>query len=455
MVVSPIEYRYGRKQIKDIFDEETRLRYMLSVEAAIARAESELGIIPAEAYENIQKAVDSGSVRIEEVRQVENEIKHDVMAMVKVLSKYSGDGSRYVHLGVTSNDINDTATALQMRDFSSLYRSNIVSFIRTIIGLVERYRDLPMMGRTHGQHASPITLGLKFAVYLAEMIRHLDRWDQMSTRAFAGKVLGPVGTGAALGEKALDVQNRVMEILGIYAEDGATQIVNRDRYIEYLSVINGIAVTLEKIATEIRNLQRPEIDEISEYFDFDKQVGSSSMPSKVNPINSENVASLSRLIRSMIIPEYEAGVTWHERDLTNSASERFVIPYASILIDYATDRLNSVLRTLVVKEDNIRRNLENDDSIYSEGVVALLTKNGMGRQDAHEFVRKAAMYARSRGISFRQSLIENGIEKYVSRSDLDKNMDPANFIGSAPIISDAVVKKARKRIGMADGEQAS
>ena len=182
MVVSPIEYRYGRKQIKDIFDEETRLRYMLSVEAAIARAESELGIIPAEAYENIQKAVDSGSVRIEEVRQVENEIKHDVMAMVKVLSKYSGDGSRYVHLGVTSNDINDTATALQMRDFSSLYRSNIVSFIRTIIGLVERYRDLPMMGRTHGQHASPITLGLKFAVYLAEMIRHLDRWDQMSTR---------------------------------------------------------------------------------------------------------------------------------------------------------------------------------------------------------------------------------------------------------------------------------
>ena len=202
-----------------------------------------------------------------------------------------------------------------------------------------------------------------------------------------------------------------MEILGIYAEDGATQIVNRDRYIEYLSVINGIAVTLEKIATEIRNLQRPEIDEISEYFDFDKQVGSSSMPSKVNPINSENVASLSRLIRSMIIPEYEAGVTWHERDLTNSASERFVIPYASILIDYATDRLNSV--------------------------------------------RKAAMYARSRGISFRQSLIENGIEKYVSRSDLDKNMDPANFIGSAPIICDMIVKKARKRIGMADGEQAS
>ncbi|KAA8923398.1 adenylosuccinate lyase [Thermoplasma sp.] len=452
MVVSPIEYRYGRKEVKGIFDDATRLRYMLSVEAAIARAESELGLIPAEAYIDIQRAVDSGSVSLEEVRTVEDEIKHDVMAMVRVLSKYSGSGSKYVHFGVTSNDINDTATALQLRDFSSIYRSNIVSFMETLIWLASRYRSLPMMGRTHGQHASPITLGLKFAVYLAEMIRHLDRWDEMSERAFAGKILGPVGTGAALGKAALDVQKRVMEILGIYPEDGSTQIVNRDRYIEYLSVINGISVTLEKIATEIRNLQRPEIDEISEYFDYEKQVGSSSMPSKVNPINSENVASLSRFIRSLIISEYEAGVTWHERDLTNSASERFVIPYASILIDYATDRLNGVLKTLVVKEENIRRNLESDDSIYSESIVTLLTEKGMARQDAHEFVRRSAMYAKNRHISFRQGLLENGIERYLKADELSNAMDPANFIGSAPLICDMIVEKARDRIGIKNGE---
>ncbi|CAC11663.1 probable adenylosuccinate lyase [Thermoplasma acidophilum] len=455
MVVSPIEYRYGRRQVKKIFDDETRLNYMLKVEAAIAKAESELGIIPQDAYNEIQRAVDSGSITLDEVRQVEDEIKHDVMAVVRVLSKYSGSGSKYVHFGVTSNDINDTATALQLHDFSSIYRSNLVSFMETLVGLASKYRDLPMMGRTHGQHASPITLGLKFAVYLAEMIRHLDRWDEMAGRAFAGKVLGPVGTGAALGEMALDVQKRVMDILGIYPEDGATQIVNRDRYIEYLSVINGISVTLEKIATEIRNLQRPEIDELSEYFDFEKQVGSSSMPSKVNPINSENVVSLSRFIRSLIISEYEAGVTWHERDLTNSASERFVIPYASILIDYATDRLNGVLKTLIVKEDNIRRNLENDDSIYSESIVTILTERGMARQDAHEFVRRSAMNARSKGMSFRQGLLENGIERYLSKADLDRAMDPANFIGLAPIICDTIVKKAKERIGMKDGEQAS
>ncbi|BAB60170.1 adenylosuccinate lyase [Thermoplasma volcanium GSS1] len=446
MVVSPLEYRYGREQIKRIFDDENRLYYMLKVEAAISKAEAEYGIIPPEAAEDIGKVVADRIVQLQRVREIEAEIKHDVMAMVKALSEKCKVGASYVHYGVTSNDVNDTATALQMHDFFSFLKQDIEDIMETLIELTLRYKSSPMMGRTHGQHASPITIGLKFAVYLSEFSRHYDRMIEMSKRAFAGKVLGPVGTGAALGPKALDIQNRVMEILGIYAEEGPTQIVNRDRYIEYLSVINGISVTLEKIGTEIRNLQRPEIDEMSEYFDVERQVGSSSMPSKVNPINSENVVSLSRLIRSMIIPEYEAGVTWHERDLTNSALERFTIPYSSILVDYILVKMNSILSSLIIKEDKIRKNLEMDDSIFSESLVAALTQAGMPRQDAHEFIRRCSMKARSEGKTLKHVVVEEGITNYIRRDELDRLMDPANFIGSAPEICDIVVNNARRRL---------
>ena len=319
MIVSPIDYRYGREEVKRIFCEEQRIHYLLMIEAAASQAEAEFNLIPREAFESISNAVKSGKVKVERIKEIEKETKHDMMALIRALGEVSGSGSSYVHFGLTSNDIIDTATALQLKDFYSVLVDDLLELQDSLVNLVEKYSDAIMIGRTHGQHASPITFGLKMSVYLSEVNRHIERVKESRKRVIAGKIMGPVGTGASLGDAALEIQDRVMEILGIFPETASSQIVNRDRYVEYSGILAGIATSLEKFGTEVRNLQRPEIGEVSEYFNRETQVGSSAMPSKVNPINSENVCSLARLIRSFAVPEMEGAVTWHERDLTNSA----------------------------------------------------------------------------------------------------------------------------------------
>lgn len=439
MAVSPLEYRYGRDEVKKIFTEESRLGYMLEVERAIAQAESELGIIPESGFTEIHEAVRSG-VSMNRVKEIEKEINHDTMAVVRALTEKCGNGGKYVHFGVTSNDIVDTSAALQLHDFYRILLKDLYMLQKTLSGLVVKHRDSPMLGRTHGQWASPITFGLKMAVYLSEINRHIERLYEARKRILAGKILGPVGTGASIGPRALEVQARVMEILDIYPEDGATQIVNRDRYVEYLSIINGIAVSLEKFGTEVRNLQRPEISEVSEFFDADRQVGSSAMPSKRNPILSENVCSLSRLIRSMIIPEYEAAVTWHERDLTNSALERFTVPYSSILADYSIHRMNRVFSGLFVNTERMGENLRRDQTIMSESMVMALARNGMPRQEAHEFVRKASMLSYQKNQSLEKSLIELGVMEFMDSGTLSDALDPSGFLGVSGEICDRIVK---------------
>ncbi|WP_393970674.1 adenylosuccinate lyase [Oxyplasma meridianum] len=443
MVVSPLEYRYGRPEVKAIFDEDSRLKYLLKIEVALAQAESEQNLIPLEAFLNIKEAVDSGKVKQARIKEIEEETRHDMMALIRALTEVSGEGGKYVHFGVTSNDILDTATALQLRDFTRFLIEDIIELQGELLKKVEENIHTIMLGRTHGQHASPITFGLKMAVYLAEVNRHLQRVMQGRERYIAGKILGPVGTGASLGDAALEIQDRVMEILGIKAETGATQVVNRDRIIEFLSIINNIVTTLEKIATEIRNLQRTEIDEVSEYFDMEKQVGSSSMPNKVNPVNSENIVSLSRFIRSLIISEYEAAVTWHERDLTNSASERFVIPYASILTDYILKRMSKVISTLVIKKEKMLENLTSDPLVMGENIVSTLTENGVPRQDAHEMVRTSAMEAYKTGKSFEEILISNGILRYISEDKLKHTLDPRAFTGQSEKICLNIIQSSK------------
>ncbi len=446
MGVSPIDYRYGREEVKAIFSQEKKLEYMLSVEKAIAKAESEFGLIPSSAFQEISQAVDSGLVTVERVKEIEGEINHDTMAVVRALTEKCKKGGKYVHFGVTSSDIVDTSTALQLRDFYSILLQDLHKMQETLREMVSKYRKTPMLGRTHGQWASPITFGLKIAVFLTEINRHIKRLNEARSRILVGKILGPVGTGASLGEKALEIQGKVMETLGIYPEDGATQVVNRDRYVEYLSLINGIATSLEKFGTEIRNLQRPELGEVSEFFDREKQVGSSAMPSKRNPISSENVCSLSRLIRSLIIPEYEAAVTWHERDLTNSALERFTIPYASILTDYTILRMESVFSHLYVNEKAMLNNLSRDQTIMSESIVSALVKKGMGRQDAHELVRKASMDTYSKNQDLKKSLIELDVMKFIDASALEDALEPKNFLGVSEEICNTVLK-ATARLG--------
>ncbi len=441
MSISPIEYRYGRNLIKNIFSEESKLAYMLQVEKALSQAQAEFNIIPREAFVDISSIVDSGKVQVKRVKEIEDEIKHDVMAIVKALSEQCGLGQKYVHFGVTSNDIIDTSTALQLRDFYHYLLEDMSELQKSMETLVQKHKATAMLGRTHGQHASPITFGLKMAVYLSEVNRHIERLLEAKWRILAGKIMGPVGTGASLGDAAIEIQDRVMEILGLKAELAASQIVTRDRYIEFLSILNGIVTSLEKFATEIRNLQRPELDEVSEFFDTTRQVGSSSMPSKVNPINSENIVSLSRFVRSLILPEYEAAVTWHERDLTNSASERFSLPYACILSDHVITKMTSVFSKLIVNDKKMLENLKNDDFILSERFVSELTLTGVPRQDAHEMVRKASMNAHSKGLSLVESMKETGILTRFPAEKIKRIIDPTGFTGSAGRICDAVLSQ--------------
>ncbi|MEM0156608.1 MAG: adenylosuccinate lyase [Thermoplasmataceae archaeon] len=444
MSISPIEYRYGRDAVKSIFSEESKLRHMLSVEKFLAQAEAEQNLIPREAYLDIENVVDSNAVKVQRVREIEAEIKHDIMAMVRALTEKCHEGAGYVHFGVTSNDIIDTATALQIKEFYVYLQDDLSRIQKAMSSLVRKHEDSVMLGRTHGQHASPITFGLKMAVYLSEINRHVVRVRETRRRILAGKIMGPVGTGAALGDAALEIQDRVMELLGLVPENASSQVVNRDRYVEFLSVINGIVTSLEKVATEIRNLQRPEIGEVSEYFDMQKQVGSSSMPSKVNPVNSENVCSISRLVRSFIIPEYEGAVTWHERDLTNSAAERFIIPYVCILSDHAMVKMAEILETLLVFPDRMLKNLMDDDFVLSERVVSELTRAGMPRQDAHELVREASMKAQSAHSTLLKTLKDEGYMKKLPAGVEEGISDPRSFTGSAARICRRVLEETMK-----------
>jgi adenylosuccinate lyase len=437
MIVSPLDYRYGREKVKDIFSEESKLKNMLDVEAALAEAEAEAGVIPAKAAQEISKHANLNYVKVMEVKRVEAEIGHDIMAMVKVLSSNCGGSGKFVHLGATSNDIIDISTAIQLKRFYSFLEEDLISLSAALYKLSRKYENTVMIGRTHGQHALPITFGLKVAVYLAEVMRHMERIEESRKRVIVGKFMGAVGTGAALGRETLKIQSLLTRKLGIGEEEGPTQIVGRDRYIEFVSIIASIATSLEKFATEIRNLQRPEIGEVQEPFNESKQVGSSTMAQKVNPVTSENIVSLARIIRGFLIPMHESAILWHERDLTNSASERFIIPYVSILIDHILNKMAEVFEGLKVNSDVMLKNVMGDDLILGEAYLMALVNKGYGRQEAHEIVRQSSMEVRKKGGELGKKIEEKTGRKIGKLSPLD-------YTGNAVNITEKILKKYEK-----------
>lgn len=439
-MICPLDFRYGRDITKKIFTEEERYRKMAKVEEALAYAYYKIKKIRKSDYENIKNACEK--VSLERIKELEKETKHDVMAMVKAITELTGESGRFVHLGATSNDIVDTAVALQLKDFYEILERDIDELKITLKELSLKYRDAIMLGRTHGQHALPITFGLKMAVYLAEINRHYERLKESRKRVLVGKMMGAVGTGAGFSGKALDIERYVMEYLGLGFEEGPTQIIGRDRYIEFISIVSNISTTMEKIATEIRNLQRPEINEVSEYFDIEKQVGSSTMAHKMNPITSENICSLARVIRSSIIPAYENNILWHERDLTNSAAERFTIPHASVLVDDIITKMNWVLKTLKVNTDIMEKNIERVKYfIMDEGIILKLVEKGMGRQDAHELVRKYAIKAQTENLNFKDIFLrDKKIKKVLNEDELEEVVNPRNYLGQYREIIDRIIK---------------
>ncbi|MBI0583852.1 MAG: adenylosuccinate lyase [Methanomassiliicoccus sp.] len=449
MLICPLDYRYGRKEMKAVFSEENRLNTQLLVEAALARAHAAVGNIPKEAAEVITAMATPEHVRLERVKEIEAETKHDVMALVNAISEQCGDAGRYVHLGATSNDIVDTAAALEFRAALDIVQRDIDTLVITMCALAARHRGTVMVGRTHGQFAIPTTFGFKVSGYITEMLRHRQRIKELRPRACVGKMSGAIGTGAGFGNSFFRVQELVMNDLGLGVEEAATQLVGRDRYAELVFVLSLISTSCERYATEIRNLQRSEIAEVAEAFDAKKQVGSSTMAQKKNPMLSENISGLARVVRAYVNPQMECMVLWHERDLSNSSAERFILPHVAVLTDDILAKMNDVFAHLSVNERNMRRNIDSANGfIMAEAVLLALASKGLGRQEAHELVRKVAMQAEADGKGLKEALkANNAVMKLLSAVELDAVMEPTNYVGKAPEMVDRTIWQAQAELG--------
>ncbi len=406
---------------------------MLDVEAALAWAHAEVGNISTKDAKTIMKKASTRYVRLERVKAIERETKHDVVSVVRALAEQSGESGAYVHLGVTSYDIVDTANALLLKDALNLIELKLRSLEQVLMEKANKYKRTIMAGRTHGQHALPITLGFKYAVWMRENARTLQRLRQCSERLLVGKMTGAVGTQAGLGSHAAEIQELVVRKLGLRHADISTQIVQRDRHAEFICLAALIASSLENIATEIRELQRPEIAELSEAFEYEKQVGSSAMAQKRNPEICERVCGLSRILRSLVAPALENMVTWHERDLTQSSAERFIIPEACILVDYIIFLMTRVLTNLRVDEEQMRQNLKvTQGRIMSEAVMTALVEKGMNRQEAHELLRKLTIESELKRRHFKEILVKNrAIRKYMNAKEVGYALDPEGYLGTA------------------------
>jgi adenylosuccinate lyase len=385
MAIHPIEYRYGTPEMKYVWSEESKLKKLLQVEAALAKAEADVGMIPIDAAEKIAEGINT--VELERVNEIEAEINHDMMAVVLALSEQCGEADKWVHFGATSNDILDTQVALQIRDSIKLLRQKAISVRDALVDKAEEHKSTVCVGRTHGQIGVPTTYGLRFAVWASEMDRHLTRLDELEPRAAVGQMTGAVGTQAAFGLDGIEIQRRVMEYLDLGSVEVSTQIIQRDRHAEFVMWMANTATTLDKICVELRSLQRSEIAEVEESFGK-KQVGSSTMPHKRNPIKSEQVCGLARIIRGMVEPELLNNTLWDERDLTNSSSERIIFPETCVLTDHILKLTVGIITNLRFYPENIKRNLNLLNGLnMGEAVMIELAKRGVGRQEAHELVR--------------------------------------------------------------------
>ena len=440
MPILPIDTgRYGTPEMLKIFEEDTRIQKLLDVEAALALAHAEVGNISKMDAEKIAAMARTKYVKVGRVKAIEKEIKHDIASLVRALSEVCGPSGAYVHLGATSYDIVDTANALQLKDALGLIEEKLAYLKEILKKQAAQRKEIVMIGRTHGQHALPITLGFKFAVWGYEVNRHIERLVECKKRVLVGKISGAVGTQAGLGEHAERIQKLVMKRLGLHAAEISTQIVQRDRYAELVCIYAMIASSLENFATEIRELQRPEIGELSEAFEADKQVGSSTMPHKQNPETCERVCGLARIVRSLSTPALEDMITWHERDLTQSSAERFILPESNILIDYMLSLMCNIVANLRIDKERMLQNLSiTRGRAMSEAVMMALTKKGVNRQEAHEMLRKLTIQSALEKRDFKQILLDDKVvSSKLSEKEIDSALNPKNYLGTA-------VKQAEK-----------
>ncbi len=449
MAIHPIEFRYGTPEMKAVWEQESKLQNMLKVEAALAKAEGEIGLIPKEAADEINRKASTEFVKQERVDEIERATNHDIAALMKALEEVcDNEAGEYVHYGATSNDIIDSSQSLQLKESIKIIRAKVVKLIELLINLAQEHKDTVTIGRTHGQHALPTTYGMKFAIYIDELTRQLERLDLTENHLCVGMMTGAVGTTAALGDIGYDIHMKVSEILGLNPVHISNQVVQRDNHAEYVMTLANICSTLEKMALEVRNLQRTEIMEVGEKFDPEKQVGSSTMPHKRNPITGERICGVSRVVRSYVNAALQNNPLWHERDLTNSSCERIILPESAILTDYILNLSIKLFGKLEFHEENIERNLNlSNGLVMAERFMSKLTQKGMGRQSAYALVRSCSMEAYEKDTGLREILSnQEEILKFLTQEEIDETMDPHTYLGSSSKFVDNVISNAKKII---------
>jgi adenylosuccinate lyase len=406
-----------------IWKEENRYRQWLNVELAVVSAMAQLGQMPAQAAQEIEDKADFDLDRIEEI---EREIHHDVIAFLTSVAEQVGDSARYIHLGLTSSDILDTSLALLLREAADILLEDLQALREVLKRRAYEHRDTVMIGRSHGIHAEPITFGLKLALWYAEMTRNRQRLLKARENISVGKISGAVGTYANVEP---EVEQLACARLGLKPAPISTQIIQRDRHAEYFSTLAIIASSIEKIATEIRHLQRTEVLEAEEYF-AEKQKGSSCMPHKRNPIGSENLSGLARLVRSNAMAAMENIPLWHERDISHSSVERVIAPDSTILLDFMLHRLTNMLDRLVIDKERMKSNLESTGGLFfSQRVLMALTKSGLDRDEAYRLIQRNAMAVWNEGGSFKDRLAADPeITEHLSEDKLDKLFDIIYFL---------------------------
>ncbi len=392
--------RYSRPEMTAIWTEENKFKAWLEVELCSCEAWAELGIIP---KEDVKKLRENASFNIDRIYEIEQETRHDVIAFTRAVSETVGDERKWVHYGLTSTDVVDTALGYLLKQANDILERDIVNFIEILRNKAKEHKDTVMMGRTHGVHAEPTTFGLKLALWYEEMKRNLERFKHAADGVQYGKISGAVGTYANIDPF---VEQFVCEKLGTKAAPISTQTLQRDRHAEYMATLALIASSLDKFATEIRALQKSEFREVEEPF-AKGQKGSSAMPHKRNPIGCENISGLSRVIRGHMVTAYENIPLWHERDISHSSVERVILPDATVLLNYMLNRFMNIVKNLTVFPENMKRNIERTYGVpFSGRVMTKLIDKGLSREQAYDTVQPKAMQAWSEQRSFRD-IVEN------------------------------------------------
>lgn len=412
--------RYTRPEMAELWSEKAQFDAWLEVEIAAAAAWSKLGVIPAEDVEKIRA---KATFDVERIHEIEEVTRHDVVAFTRAVSESLGEERKWVHYGLTSSDVVDTAWSVRLKKANDLILKEIDRMLDVLARRADEHRHTLMMGRTHGIHAEPTTFGVKLALYYDEMRRNKERFLAAAEGMRVGKVSGSVGTFAHL---PMEVEQYTCEFLGLEAAPVSTQVLQRDRHAYYMATLAVIGGTLEKMAVEVRGLQKSEVREVEEAF-RKGQKGSSSMPHKRNPIGSENITGCARMLRGYMVTAYENMPLWHERDISHSSAERVILPDATTILHYALSRFTTLMDNLVVFENNMKRNMQRTFGLYnSQRVLNALIEKGLMREDAYDRVQPCAMQAWETEEQFKDiCLADDGIREHMSSEEIEACFDDA------------------------------